>query len=179
MFLNPAKPRSAGFTLIELVAVVVILGALVVVSVPFFLDLRSEAQSAVYSYNDGSVGQRVMSASFENAARGQAHVAGTRKAKWEYSCMAGNNIAQLLDDPRFEGGYGSMYFTKADGSEDTSRPYWILSGDESITDGEFKICTATPSGFPAGRPGTTFTFMLYGCSANCDCNTYPSSCTTY
>lgn len=40
------KSQQSGFTLIELVAVIVILGALAVVALPRFLNLQDEAESA-------------------------------------------------------------------------------------------------------------------------------------
>lgn len=40
------RNQQSGFTLIELVAVIVILGALAVVALPRFIDLQSEAETA-------------------------------------------------------------------------------------------------------------------------------------
>ncbi len=56
--------RNSGFTLIELVTVIVILGALAAVAAPRFLDLQSEAQDAAA----GQVGANLESASSVNLA---------------------------------------------------------------------------------------------------------------
>jgi len=48
--------KQQGFTLIELVAVIVILGALAVVALPRFINLQDEAQSAALDGVAGSAG---------------------------------------------------------------------------------------------------------------------------
>jgi MSHA pilin protein MshA len=48
--------KQQGFTLIELVAVIVILGALAIVALPRFINLQDEAQSAALDGVTGSAG---------------------------------------------------------------------------------------------------------------------------
>lgn len=53
--LNQAKKKARGFTLIELVIVLVILGILAAIVVPKFVDLQSDALAAAKAANSGAV----------------------------------------------------------------------------------------------------------------------------
>ena len=75
--------RQSGFTLIELVMVIVILGLLAAVAIPKFVDLSGEARAAALS----GVGGALASASAVNYAARKANAA------------KGNAVANCTDVP--------------------------------------------------------------------------------
>lgn len=94
------RKSSAGFTLIELISVIVILGVLAATAIPKFVDLSGEAKDAAVE----GVAGALASASSLNHAQNIAFDAGltTTVATKVDSC---DDIASLLD-----GGLDSDYF---------------------------------------------------------------------
>ena len=62
--------KQKGFTLIELIIVIVILGALAAVAVPRFIDLSDEAQEAALDGVQGAVTSAAAILVAQNAAQG-------------------------------------------------------------------------------------------------------------
>ncbi|OUR60088.1 hypothetical protein A9Q74_14955 [Colwellia sp. 39_35_sub15_T18] len=64
-------PKQSGFTLIELVIVIVLLGILSATALPKFLDLTKETEQAVFDTNLGSVKSAVKMYHLQWRAKGQ------------------------------------------------------------------------------------------------------------
>lgn len=79
--------KQQGFTLIELVAVIVILGALAVVALPRFINLQDEAQTAAL---DGVAG----SAAAAHAVNLAGALAGDSDAQAMTDCANTGNLMQ-------------------------------------------------------------------------------------
>jgi prepilin-type N-terminal cleavage/methylation domain-containing protein len=85
--------RDRGFTLIELVAVLVIAGVLGVICVAEFVNLRSAAANAVAS----EIGTQIASATSMNYSRGAANGAATTIAGVT-ACQSASGLAALPPD---------------------------------------------------------------------------------
>ncbi|WP_051183179.1 pilin [Desulfocurvibacter africanus] len=82
------RKAQAGFTLIELIAVIVILGILATVAVPKYIDLQKEARAAAVKGLAGNLG----SAAALNYA---AEVAGNASAVSLTKCAEITNVANV------------------------------------------------------------------------------------
>ncbi|APW41276.1 type II secretion system protein [Rhodoferax saidenbachensis] len=129
------KQAQRGFTLIELVMVIVILGVLAAVAIPKFVDLKSDAQAASLK----GVAGAAASASAINYGGCAISTAASdaNKCKVVNSC---DSIKQALSGGVWPTGYS-------------------VTGAGSVTNGTSSTCTLSLSGY---TPTTTFEIISAG-----------------
>lgn len=136
--------KNAGFTLIELVAVMVILAILAVVAIPQFVDLRVQAADA----SAAGVGGAIASGTALNYARG---VATGKDAVQVPGCDA-QQLAPLI------GGTGSSDTAMTH----SGRNYTIAGDPAGLATGASAVCTITDNNGISGVAAQSFTIV--GCA---------------
>lgn len=131
------KQVQRGFTLIELVMVIVILGVLAAVAIPKFVDLKGDAQQAAMTGVAGAAAS-ASAINYAGCAISTAASAPT-KCKVVNSC---DSIKQALSGSDWPSGYST-------------------TGAGSTTNGAVTTCTLALAGY-APSPAVTFDVIAAG-----------------
>lgn len=121
MFKLHGKKKSAGFTLIEIVIVMVILGILAVVAVPKFVDLTTSAKQSATQAALGAI-RSVLAVEYANNA-----ASGT--AAFPSALTTANFANSTLPTNKLTGntGIGTVASAPAGTATDGSNGFWYMS----------------------------------------------------
>lgn len=132
------KKNQGGFTLIELVMVIVILGVLAAVALPKFVDLKGDAQQAAMT---GVAGAAASASAINYSGCSIATAASApNKCKVVNDC---DDIKQAMSGGAWPAGYSAT------------------TGTASTTNGDVMTCTLALTGYTAS-PAVTFEVVAAG-----------------
>jgi MSHA pilin protein MshA len=134
--LKSKKALQAGFTMIELIVVIVILGILAATALPKFIDLRGDAQAAALAGTAGSLSS-AMSLNYAGCSA-RNNIVTPSVCVQVSNC---SNITSLVQGGALPTGYT------------------VSSSAVTLTNGSSTLCTLNLSGY---TPGTPVTFTAVG-----------------
>ena len=149
------RRNNGGFTLIELIVVIVILGILAVTAAPKFIDLQSDARLATLNGMKAAINSAV------SLTYGKSLVLGKEKADegsitingspvdvcYGYPCAAATEIQKVLDIGVFEACSGNSASGNSTSGNSTSARDWCYTGGG---DSESSIKIFVANGYSSG-----------------------------
>jgi MSHA pilin protein MshA len=148
MNMKNEKLSEKGFTLIELIITIVIIGVLAAVAIPKFQNLSGDAQKGVAS----GVGAALASASSVNYARSVVPAA-TACANGTALGTAGCSFYHITSCADLDANKAAL------ADIPTAPPYAVAAGAGTFANGTTASCTVTDGG---ATPVTLATFNAYG-----------------
>lgn len=137
----PMKKAQQGFTLIELVMVIVILGVLAAVAIPKFIDLKSDAASASVNGVAGALSSgSAINYSIYTAKGTSGSTAGTGTVKLVNSCDAAKLV---LQGGAFPSGGGTYTAPTATFTSTAADPGAVNSCTLTFTPSSGSVATAS------------------------------------